>query len=143
MSKIIATTADGRTRDFWSHQYAAACDWLNTEQPQFADKGFTRFGAVLRHVSEVEASQQDTERRKRRLRDEERRMYLMRQEQSVSFLICKPEHAQHWEIPRGTKVPTGWELEACQFRRKREPVFRFGMSQLVGCWPERNSVAMG
>ena len=112
MSKIIATTADGRTREFWPHQYVAACQWLNDEQPQFADKGFTSFGTVLRHVSELEAAQQDAARRKRRLRDEERRLYLTRQGQSVSFLICKPQDAHYWEIPRGTKIPTGWELEA-------------------------------
>ena len=47
MPKIIATTADGRTREFWPEQYAVACDWLNTQQPHFADKGFARFGAVL------------------------------------------------------------------------------------------------
>jgi hypothetical protein len=112
MPKIIATTADGRTREFWPEQYAVACDWLNTQQPQFADQGFARFGAVLRHVSEVEAAQQDAARRRRRLRDEERRMYLTRQGQSVSFLIRKPEDARCWEIPRGTEIPAGWELEA-------------------------------
>ena len=105
MPKIIATTADGRTREFWPEQYAVAGDWLNTQQPQFADKGFARFGAVLRHVSEVEAARQDAARRRRRLRDEERRMYLTRQGQSVSFLIRKPEDARCWEIPEAPRFP--------------------------------------
>ena len=112
MPEIIATADDGQTRGFWPEQYTAACQWLNTVQPQYADKGFTSFGAVLRHVSEVEAAQQDAARRKRRLRDEERRMYLTRQDQSVSLLICKPQGARWWEIPRGTEIPAGWELEA-------------------------------
>ncbi len=29
MSKIIAMTADGQIREFWPHQYAAACEWLD------------------------------------------------------------------------------------------------------------------
>ena len=36
----------------------------------------------------------------------------MRQEQSVSFLIRKPQAAGYWEIPRGTEIPAGWEREA-------------------------------
>ena len=112
MPKIIATTGDGRRREFWPDQYEAACDWLNAVQPQFAEKGFTSLGTHLRHVSEVEATQQDTARRRRRLRDEARMMYITRQDQTINFPICKQENGRGWQIPRGTEIPAGWELEA-------------------------------